>query len=875
MPSLRFARKPLAALLMAAIAQSAAAAPQVELLIRGSADFQSHYDYVAWAPAPAEIRIVPGTLPAGSANLNVVLTNAEAPATGHGHLNFAPDAATYKKALDSNSPGLDSMKLTLSADGTPQQLVVAGAFPYYSREDKDAVIVIHRDSATGPVLGTTKLMVRVRRNEETLTLEEKQRFLWALTALRFRKQGNEPGSVYDFMVNMHDIGARGFYFPKDSAYPDQEHKAAAFLPWHRAFLLELERDLQQIDPSVTLPYWPMYLTPDGKPASVFHSDFTGENEVQGGSDFYVPNLVRFEPGNPLYGWDKSDHGPLMRWSVTRDAVAQFSKPGDLIEESRANPRKGRYAFIAGSIESNPHNIGHGWSGIWMSNCSISPSDPMFWPFHTYFDWLWAAWQQHYGRLKRDGSDVADYWPNDHYQENSETKQIPLGHHLYDTMWPWNEETQKPEPSRPFNSRRPPERAGGKFAAAGAAGLWPQAEAVPTPGDLIDYAGYTDAGDDTGVAYDNIPWSPAQAMPPFPGNGATDAGALNTLLDAGQAAPARSAAAASVDLAQASDADKLQALETIARNAHNPAALRLAALSVLTRVDTPAAVETAYRMQPGDDSSLRDAIEHARNMQMFANRPLDLPEQATSAESTPVQKPLKKLINVVALDKTLYANARNGVPDNDTATVAQLTEALAHFLAQPHDTLHVLPQDAAAFIAATNTLAPAKPLSMHTMHHDAKVAFSRERTLAVLREMIAAKPVKVATQVDWWKAKGLAALALAWDHSDASAQAVERLARDKEAPAEARAMALNGLRSNAPARFEALAFAIAGDSHTGPVLRAHAIAAIGAYATDNGVNMTQQDRERLAAGLERLAKIDLPPQAKAAHAAAQRLVALAK
>ena len=68
----------------------------------------------------------------------------------------------------------------------------------------------------------------------------------ALSALRFRKHDNEPGSTYDFMVNMHDIGARGFYYPAATAYPDQEHKAAGFLPWHRAFLLELERQLQEI-----------------------------------------------------------------------------------------------------------------------------------------------------------------------------------------------------------------------------------------------------------------------------------------------------------------------------------------------------------------------------------------------------------------------------------------------------------------------------------------------------------------------------------------------------------------------------------------------------------------------------------------------------
>jgi tyrosinase len=35
----------------------------------------------------------------------------------------------------------------------------------------------------------------------------------------------------------------------------QAHGDRGFLPWHRAYLLDLERELQGIDPQVTLPYW--------------------------------------------------------------------------------------------------------------------------------------------------------------------------------------------------------------------------------------------------------------------------------------------------------------------------------------------------------------------------------------------------------------------------------------------------------------------------------------------------------------------------------------------------------------------------------------------------------------------------------------------
>jgi len=42
---------------------------------------------------------------------------------------------------------------------------------------------------------------------------------------------------------------------KESLAPRQAHGRPGFLSWHRAYLLDLEPELQKINPSVTLPYW--------------------------------------------------------------------------------------------------------------------------------------------------------------------------------------------------------------------------------------------------------------------------------------------------------------------------------------------------------------------------------------------------------------------------------------------------------------------------------------------------------------------------------------------------------------------------------------------------------------------------------------------
>ncbi len=65
---------------------------------------------------------------------------------------------------------------------------------------------------------------------------------------------------------------------------------AGFLPWHRAYLLDLERELQAIDPGVALPYWRF----DRPAANLFQLDFLGVADSLG--------TVRFSSSSPLQFW---------------------------------------------------------------------------------------------------------------------------------------------------------------------------------------------------------------------------------------------------------------------------------------------------------------------------------------------------------------------------------------------------------------------------------------------------------------------------------------------------------------------------------------------------------------------------------------------
>ncbi len=839
-------------------------------------------DYVTWAPAPAQLRlyypVAPRGKPAAKDTAKVVyLTNASAPVSGSGHVAFAADADAYRKAVDSGT-AQDTIRLSVSV-GQPTPFVVAGAFPFFSRADKDVTIVAHADSPTGPVIATQTLMVRVRRNLETMTVDEKNRFLWALTRLRFQMAQSPVGNSYfDLLVTIHDIGAKGY----PELYPDQEHKGPGFLPWHRAFLVLMDRALQKIDPSVSLPYWPIYHVPEGG-SDVFRAAFTGANRIvplEPGQGSYSPPTysiaepVSFAPGNPLYGWYLPDRGMLTRWTYDRNLV-NFAKPGLIIKRDDKNAPEGTFEVAGDSIESNPHNVGHNWTGVWMSNCRISPSDPAFWPFHTYFDWEWAAWQQNYGRFGRDGKDERVFWPNDTYPGVGGAQQVPIGHHLNDTMWPWNgDTTQQGE----FARRRPASAPGGKFPASGIAGVWPAQAAQPTPADMIDYQGYVSGSDDTNVGYDTIPWSPAQTMAPFPGDLSTRKESLAILLDSGRSDDERADAAESVAIAAASDPAVIKRIQDVAEARRSSPRLAIAALRLLTRVDTTAAVASAMRLaKTAKDLDLTAEIASIAVLQMFAGRSGDpstapMPKPADMGKMLGMTPPPPK---DVAPSK-LYSLMRSFTPEPTYGRFVAtcLSKQLAAFLAAPGAKPDMPPQDAAGFLIASNYLALpgdtpfVNPDGVAPCLADGVMPDKLRDQLRTLLKLDPATPV--GGGIDLWRAKGLAALALVGDGDPSALQLIQSLALDDRAPDDVRGMALLALSHFDPKQFVYVVQKVAGDGSLDPGVRARAAAAVGAYVVDNAGKLPKPVLEQLAALVAPWTGAGQPPELAAAAQTASRL-----
>ena len=411
--------------------------------------------YVGWAPVPAEARL---SDPTGAAGPVTVRLQNQSPTQG-GQVVFysaVPDTAR------------DDLELTLPLSGAPVQFFLAGRFQRPSIADRDANVQIV-NTADNQAIGTTSLMVRVRKNANSLTTAERSRLLAAFATLNNAGMGR----FADFR-NVHS-----------SAGDPEAHQNAGFPPWHRAFLLDLERELQQIDPSVALPYWRF----DEPAPNLFTRDFMGVTDPSTGR-------VLFSATNPLQFWATDGViGIVRRPRFNTQTQRATALQGPVITEpetfllglSTTSPPIHRYSRFR-RYEGNPHGTAHvSFTGS-ISQIPTAAKDPLFFLLHANVDRLWAKWQWLNARF--DVNNTSSFEPLGAAGSPGTTR---VGHNSNDTMWPWNQVTTAPRPST---------APGGTMAASlltAAPGL------RPTVGSMIDYQGVRTTGSRLGFDYDDVPF----------------------------------------------------------------------------------------------------------------------------------------------------------------------------------------------------------------------------------------------------------------------------------------------------------------------------------------------------------------------------------
>jgi tyrosinase len=415
---------------------------RAEITFNGSASPAAQY--VGWAPVPAQIRLADTT---GATDPVAVRLRNQNTAQG-GQVEFFASVT---------STGQAEIELPLPVTGEPADIRIAGQFQRPSSVDKDAAVEVI-DADTNEVLGVTPLMVRIRKDATTLTPAERDRFLAALATFNDRGMGR-----YADFRHVHT-----------QAGDPEAHGSTGFLPWHRTFLLDLERELQAIDLSVALPYWRF----DQPAPSLFSRDFMGVPDPVG--------TLQFSGVNPLQFW-VTDGTPGIVRPTRFDTQTQHA---NVISEARTLGLGGQDDLYEAfrQMEGNPHGTAHTSFGGSISNIPTAVKDPLFFLLHANVDRLWAKWQWLKHRF-----DVTSTETFSAQGKAGDPGARRVGHNLDDTMWPWNQVTTPP---------RPPAAPGGTLAPSpltSAPGL------SPTVGDLIDYQGFLTPSSHLGFDYDDVPF----------------------------------------------------------------------------------------------------------------------------------------------------------------------------------------------------------------------------------------------------------------------------------------------------------------------------------------------------------------------------------
>jgi tyrosinase len=210
------------------------------------------------------------------------------------------------------------------------------------------------------------------------------------------------------------------------------HMAAAFGPWHRALLVEFERELQSVDPSVTIPYWDWTSDRDAT-STLWKPDFLGSNGT--GNDHHVADGKFAAAGGRwrIQIKDRPTHPDFLRRNIGARADARTPPSATLQQRvitltpydtspwddmMRDPQNAAQWGGFRVGLEVALHNLVHRWVGGNMLDAS-SPNDPVFWLHHCNCDRLWALWQ-----FKQQSAGLDAYAPR---------IGGPDGHNLNDAM----------------------------------------------------------------------------------------------------------------------------------------------------------------------------------------------------------------------------------------------------------------------------------------------------------------------------------------------------------------------------------------------------------------------------------------------------------
>jgi tyrosinase len=174
-----------------------------------------------------------------------------------------------------------------------------------------------------------------------------------------------------YWANIHGVMGSS----SDPQWNQCRHAQWWFVAWHRAYVLELEHQLQAAinDPNFRLPYWDYLDATQRKIPAAFKKTT---------SALFESNRVGTEVGFETADLKQTFSAPQFIGTIAAHGFGGATVTGGTIN----GPFSKR-----GCMEQNPHNTVHVDIGGLMGDPRTAAEDPIFWIHHCNIDRIWEVW----------------------------------------------------------------------------------------------------------------------------------------------------------------------------------------------------------------------------------------------------------------------------------------------------------------------------------------------------------------------------------------------------------------------------------------------------------------------------------------------------
>ncbi|XP_067652668.1 uncharacterized protein [Haliotis asinina] len=222
----------------------------------------------------------------------------------------------------------------------------------------------------------------VRREYRMLSDYERNAYHRAIIALK-HDTSVEPNK-YDALAALHTgLATRIAHFGPN------------FLGWHRVYLLMYEVALQEVDPSICLPYWDSSLDnelDDPRQSPIFSPGFIGGGTVAGNGGVVSDG--------PFAGWETPNDGPLIRNIGGDGELFTLESIEAILSRERTRDIVPPLSLPANDLEFH-HGGVHVYIGGIMNQLDTAAYDPVFYLHHAFVDYIWELFRTRQRALRID------------------------------------------------------------------------------------------------------------------------------------------------------------------------------------------------------------------------------------------------------------------------------------------------------------------------------------------------------------------------------------------------------------------------------------------------------------------------------------------